>query len=183
MTIRAGACLLTIDVHIPCSSGQLDLHSILFLCHFDLAAQPARVCQAESEVQHVVFIVARFFQRVVYVGFENDVAGGTRYRAFAGSFEVNIVFVGDGEEIIPVICGDCFERRAFGIDKVNDYAFAGWRTCDPSVLRESCGGQKTCRWKRRQCWGDSSKCRGESDGTTQNRACPGCERRKCNRHH
>ncbi|KAI3476390.1 hypothetical protein L1887_62042 [Cichorium endivia] len=93
-----------------------------------------------------------FFQRVVDVGFEDDVAGGAGYRAFACTFEVDIVLVCDAEQIVALVRLDRLDGLALGVDKVDLNSSAWCRPCDASMRKGRRGRHHSRqREKRRSC--------------------------------
>lgn len=64
------------SLQIPRHAWQLHPQSIQLLTHDNLTAQSTRLSQSERQIQHVVFVIARFFHGVedCFV-FDYDVAG------------------------------------------------------------------------------------------------------------
>jgi len=56
---------LPINEHISCSTRQCCSHAVQFSGKLHLAAKTAGICQRESHVEHVIFVVVRFGDEVI----------------------------------------------------------------------------------------------------------------------
>ena len=75
----------------------------------------SRVAQPESQIQHIILIILRLFQLVVTLGIEDDMTCGAGDRAFTGTFEVDVPFVCEGEEVVPLVAFYLSDGLALGV--------------------------------------------------------------------
>src|SRR6266851_9425751 len=81
--------------HVARRLRQLDGEAVELLGHDDLAAEARGLRQAESEVEHVLFVLARLLQDLVPFRIDDDVAGRAGERALAGALDVDAMLVRD----------------------------------------------------------------------------------------
>lgn len=86
--------------------GQLDNEAIQLLGHLDLAAQTAGLGESKGKIQHVVLVIVGLGHLVVkaLVG-DDNVAGRTRAGAAAGTFHLEVVGLGNVEQVIAGLDG------------------------------------------------------------------------------
>jgi len=88
---------MAVHVEIPGRLWNLDMQSVHFLGHDDLAAQPAGFGQAPGHVQHVLLVFRGLLQEVVEgIRVRNDhVTSAAGADALAGALQLDVVPLGD----------------------------------------------------------------------------------------
>ena len=90
-------------LQIPRHAGQLDDQAVELLGHLDLAAESRGLGQAKGEVEHVVFVVVGLLHGLVLcLVVDDDVAGRAGAGAAAGAFHLEVVGLGDVEQVVAL---------------------------------------------------------------------------------
>src|SRR6185437_1462779 len=76
---------------------QADGETIELFGHHDLATETRRLGQAEGKIEHVFLVLGRVLQQLIPFGFDDDVTGRARQRAFARALDIDVIAVGDFE--------------------------------------------------------------------------------------
>jgi hypothetical protein len=107
---------------------------IEFLTHDNLTTQPTRLRQPKRQVQHVILVITRLFHLIVHlVSLHNDMTCGTRAASTASSFHLQIVRLGDVQQVVSVADFKGV-RLPFFIDEC-DMPFLAWlRRCQVAVV-------------------------------------------------
>src|SRR5712671_4380622 len=92
---RAFICRASPAHHVARRLRQLDGEAVELLGHDDLAAEARGLRQAESEVEHVLFVLACLLQELVPFRIDDDVTGRAGERALAGALDVDAMLVRD----------------------------------------------------------------------------------------
>jgi len=110
--------LLPVDKHIARRAGEGGDHAIELARDMHLAAEARAVREAERHVEHVVLVVLRLREKIIVLRREDNVASRACDGALAGTLEINVMLMGDAEDVVALVDLDGLDEVALGIFKV-----------------------------------------------------------------